>query len=374
MSLNRLNRSYLARWWWTVDRGIFIALAILALIGAVVVTAASPSVALRIDKNSYHFVIRQIPFLIAALGVIFALSNLSVISVRRAAALGLAISLIMTILTLLVGIENKGASRWLGVMGQTVQPSEFLKPFFAVVTGWFLARGIIHPGFKSYRIVAAIYLSIAAVLALQPDFGMLVTITLVWMSQMFVAGLPFLWICILAVGGIAGLGLAYTFHPHVEKRINNFFNPQGGGDTYQVDKSLEAYQNGGLLGVGPGEGTVKRFIPDAHTDFVFPVIAEEFGVIACIIVLSLFAFVVFRGLRAAMRSKDVFVLIASTGLVVQFGIQVLINVGVSLHILPTKGMTLPFLSYGGSSAIATALGMGMLLALTRKRYGSENGI
>lgn len=373
MQLNRTNTSMVGRWWWTVDRYTLLALAVLIGIGAVLVTASSPSVAERIDVDKFYFVKRQMIFLVVSCGLMFGISLLNEVQVRRLAVLGFLGSMLLMMLLPFIGTEIKGATRWVYIAGMSVQPSEFLKPCMAVVMAWIFSEGLKTPGFPGYRVAIALYAFVVLLLLAQPDFGMAVTVSVVWGAQFFLAGLPFIWVigmCILAVLGVFG---AYSFFPHVQERIDRFLDPSS-GDNYQVAKSLEAFQNGGVLGQGPGEGSVKLHLPDSHTDFVFAVAGEEFGMILCLMIIALFAFIVLRGFARVWKGRDMFIMLSVVGLLTQFGIQSVINMGVAVNMLPAKGMTLPFLSYGGSSLMAIALGMGMVLALTRLRYGYRNDI
>lgn len=372
MELNRTNMSKVGRWWWTVDRYTLIALALLMLIGAVLVVAASPAVAERINMDDrFYFIKRQLAYLALSAGVIYGISLLDVIQVRRLAMLGFLASLLLMLLLPVAGYEVKGATRWIYIAGVSIQPSEFMKPCFAVVMAWVFSEGIKTPGFPAYRIAVALFAAVVGLLLIQPDIGMTLTVASVWGVQFFLAGLPVLLVVALAVSGVAGGIGAYHFFPHVQKRIDNFLDPAS-GDNYQVAKSLEALQNGGMLGRGPGEGEVKQYLPDSHTDFVFAVAGEEFGALLCLIIIVLFGFIVLRGFIRVAHKRDMFVLLAVTGVLTQFGIQAVINMGVAVNLLPAKGMTLPFLSYGGSSLMAIALGMGMVLALTRQRYGYQH--
>lgn len=368
MKFDRTNISFFGRWWWTLDRLTLVALLVLIAFGAIMVTAASPSVAERIGLDSFYFIRRQHFFLALSLLVIVGISLLSPVQVRRLGILGLLTCLVLMILVLFIGEEVKGAHRWITIGGMSLQPSEFMKPCFAVVTAWLFAEKFANPRFPAYRVSMILYGIFLILLVLQPDIGMVVTYTLVWMIQLFLAGLPLLVVALLGLLGAGGLYAAYQFLPHVTQRINNFLDPAA-GDNYQVSKALEAFRSGGFFGKGPGEGAVKKFIPDSHTDFIFAVAGEEFGAIACILILSVFAFVVVRGVSRVWRESDIFIILATSGLLAQFGIQALINMGVAVHLLPAKGMTLPFLSYGGSSLLAFAFSMGMVLALTRRRYG-----
>ena len=246
---------------------------------------------------------------------------------------------------------------------------ELMKPCFAVVMAWICAESQRRVDFPGYRVAIGLYLLVVLLLLVQPDFGMTLTVTAMWGIQLVLAGLPLLWIIMMALLAVVGMFAAYHLFSHVAKRIDAFLDPAA-SDNYQIGRSLEAFRNGGLLGRGPGEGEVKQFLPDSHTDFIFAVAGEEFGVIVCLAILGLFAFVVLRGLSRVWKQNDLFIVLAVAGLLAQFGIQSVINMGVSVNLFPAKGMTLPFLSYGGSSVVAVALGMGMMLALTRRRYGT----
>jgi cell division protein FtsW len=273
----------------------------------------------------------------------------------------------MVAATLLIGAEIKGARRWLSMPGiGSVQPSEFLKPCFAVVAAWLIAEGKVNRRHGATLLAVLLFIGIAALLKGQPDIGMLLVVTAVFFAQFFVAGLNLFFVSIIGAMGVGAAVLAYTLFPHVQSRVERFLDPSS-GDNYQVTVALEAFGHGGLLGRGPGEGRVKNVLPDAHADFVFAVAGEEFGLVICLVILALFAFVVVRGLVRLLGESDLFVVLASAGLLTQFGLQAFVNMASSLHLIPTKGMTLPFVSYGGSSVLAIALGMGMLLALTRRR-------
>ena len=365
----RTDTSLVGRWWWTVDRWSLVALGALLAAGALLVMAASPAVAERIGLDSFHFVRRQAVYLFPAIVVMIGVSLASPLSIRRAATIGFAITIVLMILTLLVGNEVKGARRLLSIAGFVVQPSEFIKPFFAVVAAWMFAEQQRGEGFPGYIISTLMMVMVCGLLVMQPDFGMTVVVAAVWFAQFFMAGMPMTWIIVMGFAGIAGLAAAYALLPHVASRIDRFLDPSS-GDSFQVDTALSAFRTGGLTGRGPGEGTVKGILPDAHTDFIFAVAGEEFGLIACLVLVALFAFVVLRGFTRMLMERNAFVMLAAAGLLVQFGIQAFVNMGVNLRLLPAKGMTLPFVSYGGSSLLALAIGMGMVLALTRKRPGA----
>jgi len=368
--LSRADTSVLGRWWWTVDRWTLVAITSLIGFGYVLVLAASPAVAERIHQGRDVFILKQVVFLAVAGLLVVAVSLLSPRGVRRVALAGCAIALAATALTLVAGVEIKGARRWIALPGMSVQPSEFLKPCFAVVAAWLIAEGKKPGRFPGMVVAAGVYAVIVLLLKSQPDIGMLAVVTGVFLLQLYVGGLPLLFVGGL-LGAVAAAGAgAYALFPHVRSRVTRFLDPAA-GDNYQVNRALEAFGNGGLLGRGPGEGHVKDLLPDAHADFVFAVAGEEFGMIVCLIILFVFAFIVLRGLLRLLHETDMFVVLASTGLVASFGLQAFVNMASTLHLIPTKGMTLPFISYGGSSAIAVAFGLGLLLALTRKRSGGE---
>lgn len=365
--VSRAEPSLSGRWWWSIDRVILGALVALMVSGVVLLMAGGPPVAERLGLSTFHFVNRQAVYLLAALAVFISVSFLSPRQVRRAALLIFAASLAMVVATLYLGVEVKGARRWLtlGPLG-SVQPSEFMKPAFVVLAAWAFSEGTRRPDLPG-TVLAFLLLPVAIVpLVLQPDFGQTVLVSLVWGGLFFVAGLHWFWV--LGLGGVGAFGLliAYELVPHVRARIERFMD-KGSGDTFQIDTALESFAQGGWLGKGPGEGTVKRILPDAHTDFIFAVTAEEFGILVCILLVSLFATIVLRALFTAQKADDPFVRLAVTGLALLFGIQAAINMMVNLHMMPAKGMTLPFISYGGSSLISLAIGTGFLLALTRKR-------
>lgn len=365
IALSRNDNSLLSRWWWTVDRWMLVLIVALTMVGIWLTLTASPAVAERLGLDAFHFVKKQMFFLTLGLGVVVCVSMLSSAMIRRVAVIGFPISVLLVIATLFIGPEIKGATRWLPLGMFTLQPSEFLKPFFIVTSAWILSAHFQGEKIPAKRISTALYLFVVALLIMQPDFGQTVLISTVWIAQMALAGLPLMWLSLAGVVALMGIGLGYAFLPHVASRIDRFINPAS-GDTFQTDKAMQAFESGGMLGKGPGEGAIKLSLPDAHTDYIFAVIGEEFGAIACVMLLMLFAGVVMRGLSNLVDEENPFRLLAAAGLIIQFGLQTLINVGVNLAILPSKGMTLPFVSYGGSSMLALAIGMGMVLALTRR--------
>lgn len=365
-ALQRTDTSLFGRWWWTVDRWTLAAVAILLACGGVMTLAASPAVAERIDVGSFHFVKRQAIFLSLAALTIIGVSLMSPKGVRRLAILTTLGALMLMIMTLIFGAEIKGASRWLAIGGLSLQPSEFVKPGIAVVAAWLFARQRMDERFPGIQMSIAVYLVTVAILLMQPDVGMTIVVSVVWGTQFFVAGLPLVFVALIALTFVgAGVGAYFTFD-HVQLRVDRFFGPDS-EIGYQAARAIEAFQHGGIIGRGPGEGRVKEVLPDAHADFIFAVTGEEFGLLACLVIVGLFAFVVLRGFARVMKRDDLFVLLAVAGLLSQFAVQALINMASSVSLIPPKGMTLPFISYGGSSTLALAIGMGMVLALTRER-------
>jgi len=360
---NKNNR--FIHWWRGVDQQIMIALSILIGFSLMLVTTTSAAVADKIGLTEHHFSSRQTIFLMIAAIIVIALSSIDKKWIKRIGITGFFISIVSLILVKFYGYEVKGAIRWMRIGGFSYQPSEFTKPCFAIVTGWVLSLRY-EENFPSFRICAALYLIVAALLITQPDFGMLVLTTAVFAVQLFVGGLPFIWIFVSGLVGLFGILSAYFLLPHVATRINNFLDPAA-NENYQVTKSILAFEHGGLYGKGPGEGSIKQSLPDSHTDFIFAVAGEEFGAIICIMLVAVFAFIVLKTLIKLNNESNKFVQLASIGLITQFGLQATINMGVTLNLLPTKGMTLPFISYGGSSTIAIALAIGMLLGLTNKQ-------
>ena len=370
MRFARIDQSLVARWWWTVDRWSLAALGTLICFGVVMSLAASPPVAERIGYDGLHFVRRHLAMLPLALGLMFAVSLQPPRTIRRIALIGFGISLALLALTFVIGVEIKGARRWINFPGLSLQPSEFVKPTFAVVAAWLFSEHKLRPRVPGNLICIALFLLVVAMLIKQPDIGMAAVVAVVWFAQFFMAGMRLYWVAAGALAGVAGSVGAYMYLPHVRIRVDHFLDPAT-GDSYQVNRSMEAFASGGLWGRGPGEGTVKDVLPDAHADFVFAVAGEEFGVVVCLAIVALFAFIVLRGFSRMSQEGSLFVLLSATGLLVQFGLQAAINMASSLHLIPTKGMTLPFLSYGGSSMLALGLGMGMMLALTRRRLGGS---
>lgn len=371
VNLSRQSRNLFAKWIWTVDKiTLFVSLALLA-IGLVLDITASPAVARRINVDDYWFVRKHVVYVLASVVVIFALSIMKLKTIRRLSILGFVVILALMIITPFWGIENKGARRWLSVFGFSLQASEFMKPIFIIVTAWLLDCGKKYDYFQGMWISIIMYGMVAGLLLLQPDIGMTLLFTAVFALQLFLAGLPMILVGILALAGVASMVTFYFIFPHFRARLDQFL--YGSNETsYQINKAMEAFQNGNLVGRGPGEGTVKLQIPDAHTDFIFAVAGEEYGIWLCLIIIILFAVIIVRTLRISAKETNLFVMYAQVGLASSIGVQAFVNMASSLHIIPTKGMTLPFISYGGSSLLGSAIEIGMLLALTRQNAASED--
>lgn len=362
----RTDNSLLARWWWTVDHWTLAALLLLVGVGLVLTMAASTAVATRMGLDPFYFAQRQFFYLPAALGVLLVTSLLSPTGVRRIAAIVFILALALTAMTIFAGVEIKGATRWVRIAGVSLQPSEMLKVAYAVVSAWIVAESRARDRAWGFHASAGLMGAVAGILVLQPDIGTTLLIAGIWAIQVFLAGLPLILVAVVVVLFFAGAAGAYFTFDHVRLRVDHFFDPST-GDGFQIARALDAFKSGGLLGVGPGEGQVKAYLPDAHADFIFAVAGEEFGLAACLLLVAIFAFVVVRGFSRALKADDIFVVLAATGLLSLFGMQALMNMASTTHLIPPKGITLPFISYGGSATVAMAWAMGMVLALTRER-------
>ncbi|WOI52124.1 putative peptidoglycan glycosyltransferase FtsW [Parvularcula sp. LCG005] len=339
----------------------------LVLIGIVMCTAAGPVAAMRMNiDNPLHFVERQFLFLCPALVIMIGCSLLTPAQARRVGVVVGGGALVLMIAALFIGPEIKGAHRWLSLAGFSLQPSEFFKPGFVMLTAWLLAEAERDKRFPGGALSLGLFALGAFTLLMQPDYGQLVLLTAIWGVMFFIAGWSWGWVLGLGAAMTGIITFGYQFAPHVRSRIDRFLAPES-GDTYQVDSAIEAIAGGGLLGHNLNDmPSVKDNIPDAHTDFIFAVAAEEFGFILGAGIIILFGAIVYRSLRHAEQTKSLFVRCAIAGLTAQLAFQAMVNIGVSLAILPAKGMTLPFISYGGSSLLATGLTAGLLLALTRR--------
>jgi cell division protein FtsW len=368
--LSRAQRTPIGEWWWTVDRLTLAAIGALMLAGVVLSLAASPPVAARLGLDPFFFVNRHILYSLPAIAVMLIVSFLNPRQIRRLSLIVFVVSLILVAATPHFGPEIKGARRWLVLLGVNIQPSEFIKPAFVIIVAWLFGESARRPDMPANTFSLVLLLVVIAFLVLQPDFGQTMLIAVVWSALFFMAGMRLVWVA--GIAGLAAIGLlsAYYTVPHVARRIQRFLDP-GSGDTFNIDIATESFVRGGWFGKGPGEGTVKRILPESHTDFVFAVAAEEFGVALCLALVAIFAFIVIRMLIRAMRNDDPFARFGAAGLTILFATQSTINMAVNLHLMPAKGMTLPFISYGGSSMISLAYAMGMLLALTREQPRAE---
>lgn len=364
--VSRADRSLFGNWWWTIDKPMLFGLIALIFIGLILSFAASPATAEQLGLNSNYFVKRHAFFAIPAIGLMIGVSFLTPKLIRRFALLMFCVGIGLMVYTLFAGDAVKGSRRWISLVGFSLQPSEIVKPAFILLIAWFFSENARRPEIPGNVFAMVLLVIFGALLVAQPDIGQTALITLTWCAVFFMAGLSWIWISILGAMSVGGMGAAYLFIPHVTGRIDRFINPES-GDNYQVTKALEAFFSGGWFGRGPGEGVVKRNVPDSHTDFIFAVIGEEFGIIACLVLVLFFTLLVMRGLYLGFRQDDTFVRLAVGGLIIMFGVQAAINMAVNLQLVPTKGMTLPFISYGGSSMLSIATGMGMVLGLSRKR-------
>jgi len=363
---SRIEKGALTDWWWTIDRWLLSGFGILLVAGIVVDMAASPPVAARLGLSTFHFVNRQIAYLAATVVIAFIVSLASPRAVRRTALILYLVSMALVCATLIYGAEVKGARRWINLAGVGIQPSEFAKPAFVILAAWLFSEAAQRKGMPAAILGLLILAATLVPLVLQPDIGQTMLIAVVWATLFFIAGLHIFWVAGLGGLGAGGVMLAYVFVPHVTARVDRFLN-KGAGDTFQVDTAMDSFLSGGWFGRGPGEGVVKRILPDAHADFPFAVTGEEFGIIACIALALLFMLIVMRALHAARKAEDPFCRLACAGLITLFGVQSIINMAVNVQLIPAKGMTLPFISYGGSSLISLGVALGFLLAVTRRR-------
>jgi cell division protein FtsW len=366
----RSDRTPLGVWWWTTDHWLLGATLVLIGLGVLLQFGTSPAAAHRLNIAwPYHFSVRQCIFAAGATAILISTSLLSPKGVRRTAFIVYIVAILAMCALPLLGHAAKGATRWVEISGFTLQPSEFMKPALIILVAWMFAEGRKGQGVPGIPIALGLYGLAVGLLLAEPDIGQTVLITVAFGAAFWMAGLPMVWIAIM--GGIAvfGLGSTYFLFQHVATRVDGFLGHDG-GDTQQVHRAAEAIANGGAFGLGPGEGVMKQGIPDMHTDFAYSAAAEEYGLWMCLALIALFAFLVVRGLFKAMKLGDPFEQVAAAGLFVLVGMQAFINVAVNLDLIPTKGMTLPFISYGGSSTLAMGLTLGLALALTRKRPGA----
>ncbi len=357
----------LPRWWRTIDVWSMSCILLLFAIGLLLGLASSPPLASRNGLDPFYYVSRQAFFGFVSLAVMFGVSMMTPQLVRRLAVVGFGVAFLALVLLPIFGTDfGKGAVRWYSFGFASVQPSEFLTPGFVVICAWFMAAGMepAGPPGRTWSFVLAI--TIVLFLALQPDFGQAALVLFAWGVMYFVGGAPMLLLVCLA-GGVALFGtVAYNNSEHFARRIDGFLSPEV-DPTTQLGYATNAIREGGFFGVGVGEGQVKWSLPDAHTDFIIAVAAEEYGLVCVLLIIALYTTIVVRSLLRLMKERDPFIRLAGTGLACAFGVQAMINMGVAVRLLPAKGMTLPFVSYGGSSVIASGIALGMLLAFTRTR-------
>ena len=367
------GEAVLSRWWRTLDKSVLTAVLILFSIGLLLGLASSPPLAEKNGLAPFHYVYRQAIFGSLALFVMVVFSMLSSKAIRRLGVIGFLLCFVALGLLPFFGTDfGKGAVRWYGLGFASVQPSEFLKPGFIVTVAWLIsANGQINgPPGRLWSFI--ITMLVVALLIIQPDFGQACLILFGWGIVYFVAGASFILLAALAMMVLAAGSIAYSYSEHFAKRIDGFLSPDIDPRT-QLGYATNAIQEGGFFGVGVGEGQVKWSLPDAHTDFIISVAAEEYGLLLVVLIILLFTWIVLASLIRLLKERDAFNRLAGSGLVAMFGIQAIINVGVAVRLLPAKGMTLPFVSYGGSSIIAMGITVGMLLALTRVRPQKDIG-
>ena len=366
----RSDRSKLGLWWWTTDHWLLGATAALIALGVLLQFGTSPAAAQRLGIAwPFHFAVRQCIFAAGGAAILIGASMFSPRGVRRAAFFIYLAAIAAMFALPFLGHAAKGATRWVEIGGFTLQPSEFMKPALIVLIAWMFAEGQKGEGVPGVSIAFVLYIVAVGLLLIEPDIGQTVLITVAFGAAFWMAGVPMSWIMVLGGMAVAGLGSTYFLFDHVASRVDRFFSHEQ-TDTQQVHRAAEAIAAGGAFGRGPGEGIMKRLVPDMHTDFAYSAAAEEYGLWLSLILVALFTLLVVRGLYKAMKLSDPFEQVAAAGLFVLVGMQAFINVAVNLNLIPTKGMTLPFISYGGSSMLAMGLTMGMALALTRRRPGA----
>jgi len=371
-TFSRADNSILSKWWWNIDRWIFTCIISLLIVGIILAMASSPAVAERINLESFYFVKRHAIYVILFLIVMLGVSLLSEVNLQRFALILFGVTIALLILTPIIGTEIKGAKRWINLAGFSIQPSEFIKPALVILTAWMLAEKKLKSSTPGNIFAFIFYSMTIALLLLQPDMGMVILITLIFFFQFFLAGLPLSLILLISLVSVGGLLSSYFLFSHVQTRVDRFLFPDPTArfsERYQITQSLDAFNNGGFWGAGPGEGTIKKYLPDAHADFIFSVAGEEYGLILCIIIVALFSVIMIRSISAVFNTSSFFVLFATAGLVFEICLQAFINMASTLDLIPTKGMTLPFISFGGSSILSVGITAGALLGLTKRKFG-----
>ncbi len=370
-AFSRNDQSPIAKWFWTVDRGLLAAALTLVALGVSLSFASSPAAILADQSISdpFHYSWRMIVWAAGGTVMMLLASLLSPRGVRRIALLALLGAIVVMAALPFIGNEVKGAARWVNLGPFSLQPSEFAKPSLIVFAAWMFSEAQKGQGVPGVSIAFGAWALTVGLLLIQPDIGQTLLITTTFMAVFFMAGVPLKWVAALAAAGMAGVVGLYFAFSHMRDRLSRFLSPET-TDTHQIDRASEAIRAGGLVGRGVGEGVMKRSVPDLHTDFIYSVGAEEFGLVLSLAMIGLYAFIVIRGMRRAMKLTDPFEQTAAAGLFMLIGLQACINIAVNLNLIPTKGMTLPFISYGGSSMLAMGLTMGLALALTRRRPGA----
>jgi cell division protein FtsW len=362
---NRDSKNFLVRWWWQNDKSMLLSFALLMFLGIILVITASPFVAMRIGASPYYFIYNQLFYLLLSLAIIFFISILDKRKLILLIMFGFSISIILMLLVIFFGTEIKGARRWIYLFGFSIQPSEFMKVFFPAFMAlvWKRMELTRRDKVSIYLTLSIIYVAVIVLLVKQPDFGSSILISLVFLGILFIAGISYLWVIILGfVGSILGV-LAYFMIPHVNYRVNSFFFEE---KSYQTGKAIEAIFNGKIFGLGAGQGVVKQYLPDSHTDFIFAVGIEEFGLIFGLFLILIYLNIIYRLFYNIQRQHDSFNIIALSGSMLLLAVQSFIHVASNINLIPTKGMTLPLISYGGSSLIAMAILIGIILNLTKK--------
>ncbi len=369
MSFSRADRSQVTDWWLTVDRSLLVLVLILAICGAAASLLATPQAAIHFHLEPFYFAKRHVAALFAGLAIVIGVSLLSPHNIRRLALFLFCFGLLLMLATLLQGAERNGATRWLYFAGIVLQPSELAKPGFAVLTAWLFAESQKRPDMPAIEIALVSLVVFVSLLVLQPDMGQTIIAASVWCALFFLSGYSLRIVPVFAVVALVGLVAAYLTVPHFSSRIDRFVG--GGSEVQQTTVAVNAFRDAGWLGRGLGEGFTKARLPDAHNDYVFAAIAEELGIAACLFLILIYALIVWRSLRSAFRESDAFARLAVSGLIMIFGFQALINMAVNLNLLPTKGVTLPLISYGRSSLLSSAITLGMIISFTRRSAGAE---
>ncbi len=366
---NRDSYNVIARWWYDLDKVNFLIIVGLMIFGLMVSATSTTAVAKKIGVDKFFFLEKQMAFVFVAFFSMIFISFLKREYIKPLCLAGLGVVFLMLIFVALFGFEIKGARRWISVFGFVLQPSEFAKIFFVVSNAYILHKFNTHSFSVKYGISFMLFISLVFLLVIQPDIGMTLTVCVLWASQVFISGISMFFVAFCAAAAVIGALSAYLFLPHVRDRVNRFTDLES--KNYQVERSLDAFANGGLLGVGQGNGVVKNFIPDSHTDFVFAVISEEYGALTCALLLLTFLVLITRITKRVIEEDDLFANLCLFGLMIQFAMQIVINTGVSMRLFPTKGMTLPLISYGGSSMLSMSVCFGLILLFTKKRYHNK---